>query len=541
MDINIDTNKLITIAIIVGALILVGLIVIRAVTPRIVAAWAKRSMSEGEREKFDAKHELLTHKEIIEALAPTADFQTSWDKKSLLNPEKDRRRSHQSPFISPWPKAVKANNKRHRKELKRGKDITLTRAQIAEAASKVRVEELPDHLQPGNPGPEHYSITFKLKGLTEAKIRGLLPAIQAQLELHSLEPLPGTNYGELAFKAHETEPKDRLVRFKPGSDFFNENPAKKVTETPLAVNDQGEPWSLPVHHTLILGMTGSGKGSPIHGLIRQLAPGVREGVVKLYGADPKVELMAYRESTLFEGLGFIDDNPDNPLEEIGSVINSVYKILAKRVKDTQIDREKRDLGRSLDPTKENPMIVLVIDELMDLLITAQSMKTAGKKIINEITSIFARGRSLGVYIVGATQEADRELLGRIRSNIANFIVLKQPSQYFNNQFLGDGAWEAGFDSTKIKAANKANGYETAGIGFVKGETGDPVRVRFAYSSDGDIIDLIDQFPRETLKPSSPITEEPLSEEDLENSWTFEEIEDEKPEDELEERLPDILL
>ena len=77
---------------------------------------------------------------------------------------------------------------------------------------------------------------------------------------------------------------------------------------------------------------------------------------------------------------------------------------------------------------------------------------------HEAHGILAKGRSLGYFVVGATQALDTELLGRMRNNFANIVLLRQESVHFNDLFLGEGARERGFDSTAIPASNKTNGY-----------------------------------------------------------------------------------
>ncbi|RWZ67938.1 hypothetical protein ELQ92_01350 [Labedella populi] len=254
----------------------------------------------------------------------------------------------------------------------------------------------------------------------------------------------------IRFEAHTVEPIDRLTTEKIEADFFDAHPCTNPSLIPLARTAFGDVWSLPLHHTIILGMTGSGKGSPLAGIVRQLAPFVVEGRAKLYGSDPKAsKLKPYGYSTLFEDLAY-----DDP--EMAAMIETVHDIMKDRTKNKRLDLDNADLGRSLEYTTETPLIVLIIDEFLSLLIQLQEMGKEGKRTLTLLTAILAQGRSLGVLVVAATQEADKELLGRMRGNFANAIALKQPSEYFNDLFLGQGAAAAGFDSTKIAPANKAN-------------------------------------------------------------------------------------
>ncbi|WP_243224552.1 FtsK/SpoIIIE domain-containing protein [Microbacterium sp. CIAB417] len=510
-----DATQIITLAA-VGLTVLVGgAVAVRLLLPRLIRKMALRKLNEAQLAEFDVLAELLENGEVVDTLAPPQAFQVPIDRESNKKPHQ------QKPWLSPYPEAVKAANKRRKHELK-GKQYTLTRKQIAAAASMVSVEVMPEALQPANAGPEHFFITFQLRGLTEQKIKGLAPHIIAQLGLHSLLPMPSSDYRSVRFEAHTVEPVDRLTNEKHGRDFFEAHPVENLASIPLAVTANGEVWNYPTHHGLILGMTGSGKGSPLQGLIRQVAPAVKEGRVRLFGIDPKnSEFKSFSESSLFEQLvlGQAEDN----VPEAMALIERTYDLMMKRGREVRVNLEDADLGRSLDYTTETPLILLMIDELLSLLIAFQDRGKEGKRCITLLTTILAQGRSLGVIVIAATQEADKELLGRMRNNFANVIVLKQPSAYFNDLFLGEGAAAAGFDSTKIAPANKSNGYATAGIGFVKEETGNPVRVRFAYSSDRDIADLVlaNRKPlasRVQVQEEDPF-EEP-TEKDIEESWGF---------------------
>jgi len=61
------------------------------------------------------------------------------------------------------------------------------------------------------------------------------------------------------------------------------------TALPLGVREDGAPYELRLFGTqvLIVGATGSGKGSVIWSLVRSLAGGVGTGLVQLWGLDPK--------------------------------------------------------------------------------------------------------------------------------------------------------------------------------------------------------------------------------------------------------------
>ncbi|CAN02359.1 conserved hypothetical protein [Clavibacter michiganensis subsp. michiganensis NCPPB 382] len=483
--------------------------------------------TDAQKEAFPLKLSLLEHSAVIELYAPTASFQ--------LNHTKGKKKRKQWSWWSPYRAAVKAAYARPRSE---GEGVrTLVRHQVLAAAASISVATLPDALQPANAGPEHFSVTLQLAGQAEKTVANIIGRIKSQLKLHSLNVIEDDDYGTIELVCHKVKPQDKLIGKKFDAAFLDANKAVTPMKLPLAVRDDDSAWALSVHHTLVIGVTGTGKGSVINGMIRQLSPFVEQGIVKMYGADPKLsELYPYTASRLFEELAF--DNDD-----MVALIDTVFNIMEHRKRSKVMDLTNANLGRSTKYTPETPLIVLTIDEFLVLIVILMEMKAAGKKVLAQLTQIMAQGRSLGIYIVAAVQEGDKELLGRMRNNFNNVIVLRQPSVYFNDLFLGEGAAAAGYDSTKIIPGDENNGFISAGIGFVKDGGGALSRVRFAYLSDQDIAALILAHPG-TASPPKPLTAETLAEEverdevptaaELDLSWEMEE--DPEPD---EEAMPDL--
>lgn len=495
------------------------------------ASWLKAE----EKVYFDIETALLSNKYLVDA---AADLQAS-------TVDKEDKAARWIPaWLTPQPRAVRAMGRAHR-GVPRGKRY-LAHRHVAEAAKYYIVRELPPTHQvvelepediPENETPRqmrrrekreqrklranHFRIDIVLDGRDAADVRRLEGKIISQLGLKSLQEIETDDAFKLSYVAHKTVPGDPLIKLKKGVEFLIEHAAKVTHLIPLAVRESGAVWALMMHHLLIIGMTGSGKGSPLNGLIRQFAPWVDKGIVIMFGLDPKMsELRPYEESRLFEELAYEN-------AAMIDVIAEVHRRMKHRAKHKRVDVENADLGRSLDATRENPMIVLFIDEFLSLLISFQAMGKDGRAAITLLTEILAQGRSLGVFVVAATQEADKDLLGRMRGSFANIILLKQNSEYFNDFFLGEGARAAGYDSTAIPLSTKANGYAYAGIGFVKEETGKPVKVRFAYSSDQDIADLIKEYPKKgrATAPARIAEIEPaVYDDDDDGDFGFEEVE-----------------
>jgi DNA segregation ATPase FtsK/SpoIIIE-like protein len=77
------------------------------------------------------------------------------------------------------------------------------------------------------------------------------------------------------------------------------------------------------------------------------------------------------------------------------------------------------------------------------------------------------------------------------------IALRTATAVETDIVLGQGATDAGAESHLIPLASPANGYATAGIGFMRVE-GDPepVRVRLPYVDDAQIAEWSTEFKAE---------------------------------------------
>lgn len=433
-----------------------------------------KNLSWEEKEQFSKKALLLEHSTIVDAYAPAAEYQKPFDS------EKKKRLGFAA-WSSPYPKAVKRAWKRARKDSP--SVLTMVKEQIAAAAESITLETLPEDLQPHNGGVGHFLITLQLNGMPESQVRGLAATIQSQLKLLPLVPTDnGGDNGVLRFVAHEEAPIDKLEAQKWGLEFFEANPLKRFSSIPLAVRPDGSAWSLSTLHTLVYGLTGAGKNSVLMGILFQVAELVRGGLTKVYMVDPKGDF----QLRLFENSGFVESYTRDEKEAVNT-IHYVLKLLE--------DRSNEWDSSSLDdwvPTKRDPMILLVIDELMDLLVRLPAKQSAAAT--SALTSILAKGRFLGVFVVAASQSLEKELLGRMRGNFVNKIALRAENSYWSDLVLGEGSASQGFDASLIRLATAENGWATSGIGYVKEESGEPTKVRFAFLSKQEVRDFAHSFP-----------------------------------------------
>lgn len=330
----------------------------------------------------------------------------------------------------------------------------------------------------------HFRLDLPYLGKDPAKVEKVEGALAKQLALVDYKRLESGDPTLLSYIAHRKPTTDPLVKQAKGVEWLDAHPAKDPKSLPIAVKEDGSTWTLGTHHTLILGETGSGKGSPLQGIIRQLAPFVKQGIVRLHGIDPKAtELKTFKEIPgLFETIVY-------DAEPAGDLITSLKEEMDWRTRSLGIDEEKMDAMRSVPASRAMPWNILIIDELWDLL-DDLGQKSAGYISFN---SIGRKGRSPGFYLMAATQSVEDRVMGNSRKAFINKLALRQESLTFNDFMLGDKAAERGFDTRMIGASTPENGFAYAGIGYSKKGAADPERIRFAYSADKDIIRLAQEF------------------------------------------------
>ena len=170
-------------------------------------------------------------------------------------------------------------------------------------------------------------------------------------------------------------------------------------------------------HLLVAGATNSGKSVCLHAIINSLLFGKRPDELRLILIDPKrVELSFYRDIPhLIHPV--IDDMRKAP---------GVLKWLVK-----EMDRRYRDFAannvRNLEQYNENleegtermPYIVVIIDEISDLMITA------GREVEGTITRLSQMARGVGIHLVFATQNPVNDVVtGVIKANFPSRIAMK---------------------------------------------------------------------------------------------------------------------
>ena len=250
----------------------------------------------------------------------------------------------------------------------------------------------------------------------------------------------------------------------------------------LGRREDGAPWTVRLRgsHTLIAGATGAGKGSALQSLIRGLGPAIRDGLVRLWVLDPKGGMELAAGAPLFERFAY--DSAAN----MADLLEDAVKVMQERA------ARLRGRTRLHTPTTDEPLIVVIVDELASL--TAYAERDDRRRISAALSLLLSQGRAVGVVVVAALQDPRKEVLP-FRDLFPTRIALALVEAEQTDLVLGRGARVRGADCSRIPLT-------TPGIGWVwcDGEP-EPARVRAGWVSDEDIAAMVAAFTPGTPAPA----------------------------------------
>ena len=185
-------------------------------------------------------------------------------------------------------------------------------------------------------------------------------------------------------------------------------------------------------HGLIAGATGSGKSVCINSIIMSILYKATPEEVKLLMIDPKVvELGVY--NGIPHLLVPVVTDPRKAAGALGWAVTEMeqrYAMFAQNgVRDLAGYNKLVDNNPDLELTKM-PQIVIIIDELADLMMTAPS------EVEDSINRIAAKARAAGMHLLIATQRPSVDVVtGVIKANIPSRIAFAVSSQVDSRTIL----------------------------------------------------------------------------------------------------------
>ncbi len=201
-------------------------------------------------------------------------------------------------------------------------------------------------------------------------------------------------------------------------------------------------------HLLIAGATGSGKSVGINTIIASLLYKMHPSDLKFVMIDPKkIELSLYSKlkkhflatsSDINESIVTSPSNAVSILKSVESEMETRYDKLANAgVRNIEAYNEKYASGKLKDNDvirhKKMPYIVVIIDELADLMITAK------REIEEPIARIAQMARAVGIHLIVATQRPSVDVItGVIKANFPVRIAYQVASKIDSRTILDMG-------------------------------------------------------------------------------------------------------
>ncbi len=199
-------------------------------------------------------------------------------------------------------------------------------------------------------------------------------------------------------------------------------------------------------HLLMAGSTGQGKSVGLNALIVSLLYKKHPAELKFVMVDPKkVELSLYKHIEN-HFLAKLPGDADAILTDTSLVVNTLksltlemdqrYELLKHAEVRNLKEYNKKFLERRLSPVDGHrflPYIVLIIDELADL------MMTAGKEVELPIARLAQLARAIGIHLVLATQRPSVNIItGTIKANFPARLAFRVISKIDSRTILDSG-------------------------------------------------------------------------------------------------------
>ncbi|MCI8387442.1 MAG: DNA translocase FtsK [Clostridiales bacterium] len=246
--------------------------------------------------------------------------------------------------------------------------------------------------------------------------------------------------------------------------------AQSKVATCLGMDVAGNPVFLDIAkmpHILIAGTTGSGKSVCINSLIISILYKARPDEVKFILIDPKkVEL------NIYNGLPhLIVPVVSDPKKAAGSLHWAVTEMERRyELIEGAGVRNLKGYNQSIanDPTAERlPQIVIIIDELADLMMTAKD------DVEESICRIAQKARAAGMHLVIGTQRPSVDVItGLIKANVPSRIAFTTVSQVDSRTII---------DVTGAEKLIGRGDMLFSPVGSIK-----PIRVQGSFVSDEEV-------------------------------------------------------
>ena len=258
---------------------------------------------------------------------------------------------------------------------------------------------------------------------------------------------------------------------------------KDISGTPVV----GDLAKMP--HLLVAGMTGSGKSVGVNGMIMSMLFKATPDEVRFIMIDPKM-----LELSIYDGIPHLLCPVVTDMREAGQALNWCVAEMEKRyrllshagVRNLEGFNQKVEAAKALgkpmpnpfslnpddpEPLEKLPMIVVVIDELADLMMTER------KAVEQQIARLAQKARAAGIHMIVATQRPSVDVVtGLIKANIPTRMAFTVQSKIDSRTILD----QMGADEL-LKYGDSL---------FLQPGSAEPTRLQGAFVSDDEVHQVV---------------------------------------------------
>jgi S-DNA-T family DNA segregation ATPase FtsK/SpoIIIE len=349
-----------------------------------------------------------------------------------------------------------------------------------------------------NPGPVITRYEYEpAPGIKVSRITALADDLALAMRakrIRIVAPIPGK--AAVGIELPNPEPQIVYLRKIIDSEAFRQSASPLTIALGETISGQVYVTSLDrMPHLLVAGATGSGKSVCLNTIIASMLYKAHPSQVDFVLVDPKrLELSTYRKLR-FHHLTFREDLNEevvttaaNSLAVLRSLeweMENRYSLLARAgvrnisEYNTRLKEGKLQETEGMPPLKPLPYMVLVIDELADLMLTA------AKEVEEPIARLTQMSRAVGIHLIVATQRPSVDVItGVIKANFPARLAFQVASKIDSRTILD------------MNGAEKLLG--NGDMLFLPPGSPEPIRIHGAFISSEEtekVIEHIRQQPR----------------------------------------------
>lgn len=249
----------------------------------------------------------------------------------------------------------------------------------------------------------------------------------------------------------------------------------------------GRPFLLDLtggRHTFIAGATGSGKGSVEQSILRQCAPLIHAGLLRVIFVDPKGGIEGVPVRWMCDRVIICrGNNVDEVVEHFQSMVTEM---------EASAGRVMAMGRRDHVPTREHPATLLIIDEVASLTKYLGTPKQQ-REIEGAIGALTTQGRAAGWMVAAAVQDPRKEVIS-IRNLFPQRVALRLAEPLEVDWVLGSAVRERGAECHLIPKNRQGTAY------VAQDGDPDPLKVRFSFPTDADLMEMCRRF----AAPGKPV-------------------------------------